>query len=116
MADSIKVVIHVGQKERWEVGVTMALNLLKTKKEGEELEVAIVANADSVTRCVQCDRELFDRLKQLVLDGGRIHLCENSLRAFEIEKERLPEVFGTVPAAVRALVDMQRGGWIYLRP
>ena len=113
-----RLLIHVGQKERWEVAVTNALNFLKAKKEGEKLEVAIIANADSVLRVKECgcDRELFDRMKQLVLDGGRIYLCENSLKAFGISKEGLADYLQTVPAAIMALYEFQKNGWVYVRP
>ncbi len=115
MGKELKLLIHVAQQERWEVGAKNALNFLKTGKEGEDLKVRIIANADSVTKCIECDRPLFDRLKQLVLDGGEIFLCENSLRDFGISRERLPEIFKTVPAAVRAIVDHQADGWLYVR-
>ncbi len=116
MAQELKLLIHVAQQERWDVAATNALNFLKTRADGEELRVRIIANADSVTRCIRCDRPLFDKLKQIVLDGGEIYLCENSLRAFEIPKSRLPEFFKTVPAAIRALVEFQSQGWVYVRP
>ncbi len=116
MSREIRLLIHVASKDRWDVAVKNALNFLKTAAPGEELKVCIVANADSVTRCIKCDRPLFDRLKQLVLDGGHIYLCENSLAAFEIPVSRLPEFFETVPAAIRALVDLQMEGWTYVRP
>ena len=116
MADELKLLIHVAQKERWDIAVKNAINFLKTAREDETLKVVLIANGDSVTRCTKCDRQLFDGLKQLVLDGGKIFLCENSLRNFDIPKSRLPEVFDTVPAAIRALVDYQRDGWIYVRP
>ena len=116
MAQELKLLIHVAQKERWDIAVKNGLNFLKTRKDDEELQVVLIANGDSVTRCTKCDRALFDNLKQLVLDGGNVFLCENSLRNFDIPKSRLPEVFSTVPAAIRALVDYQRDGWIYVRP
>jgi len=116
MAEDIRLLIHVAQKERWEVAVTNALNFLKNRQPGDNLQVCLVANADSVTRCIKCDRPLFDRLKQLVLDGGHIYLCENALAAFDIKRSRLPEFFETVPAGIMALVELQRDGWIYVRP
>jgi intracellular sulfur oxidation DsrE/DsrF family protein len=111
----LKLVIHVASKDRWTVGSKNALNFLRTAGEGETLKVAIVANADAVTQCTACDRELFDRLKQIVLDGGELFLCANSLRDFDIPETRPPEIFRTVPAAIRALADMQADGWVYVR-
>ncbi len=116
MADELKLLIHVAQQDRWDVAVKNGLNFLKTRGDGDTLRVRLLGNADSVTRCTQCDRPLFDNLKQLVLDGGEVYLCENSLRAFEIEKSRLPELFSTVPAAVRAIAEWQAEGWAYMRP
>ncbi len=116
MGKDLRLLIHVASKDRWDVAVKNALNFLDTAGSDENLSVRIVANADSVTRCIKCDRPLFDRLKQLVLDGGHIYLCENSLSDFEIPVSRLPDFFETVPAAIRALVDFQRDGWIYVRP
>ncbi len=116
MAQEIRVLIHVAQPDRWDVAVKNGLNFFKSRQEGEVLRVRLIGNADSVTRCIKCDRPLFDNIKQLILDGGEIYLCENSLRAFDIPKERLPEYFKTVPAAIRALVDWQLEGWVYVRP
>ena len=116
MKDELKLLIHVAQKERWDIAVKNGLNFLKTAGPSEVLRVKIVANGDSVTRCIKCDRPLFDHLKQLVLDGGQIYLCENSLAAYDIPVSRLPDFFETVPAAIRALADLQLQGWIYVRP
>ena len=115
MADELKLVIHVAHKERWMVGVKNALNFLKSAGPGEKLRVRIIANADSVTQCIKCDRPLFDRLKQLVIDEGEIYLCANSLKDFDIKKSRLPKIFKTVPAAVRAIAQWQAEGWQYIR-
>ena len=115
MARKLKLVIHVASKDRWKVASKNAFNFLKSAEEGDELQVAIVANADAVTTCTECDRALFDRLKQVVIDGGKIYLCANSLRDFDIAPDRPPEIFDTVPAAIRALAEFQADGWIYVR-
>ncbi len=111
-----KLLIHVAQKERWEVAATNAINYFKTREGDEVLKVKMIANADSVTRVCSCEPELFEMLRQVVLDGGEIYLCENSLKKFDIKKESLAEIFKTVPAAIKALVDLQSEGWIYVRP
>ena len=114
--DDLKLIIHVAQKERWMTAARNAVNFLKTARDNEKLRVIIIANADSVTQCIKCDRPLFDNLKQLVLDGGEIYLCKNSLRDFKIPETRLPDLFKTVPAAVRAIAEWQAEGWQYMRP
>ncbi len=113
---ALKLLIHVAEDTRWEVAVVNAINFLKSLKEGEEGELVMVANANAVTRCVQCEPELFKGIRQVVLDGGQIYVCENALRKFGIPKDRLPEVFKTVPAGIRALVEFQIQGYHYVRP
>ncbi len=115
MAGELKLIVHVAHKERWMPGVKNALNFLKSAGPEDNLKVRIIANTDSVTQCIKCDRALFDRLKQLVIDGVEIYLCGNSLKDFEIKESRLPEIFRTVPAAVRAIADWQARGWLYIR-
>ncbi|MGB9713224.1 MAG: DsrE family protein [Dissulfurimicrobium sp.] len=116
MPNKLKLLIHVAQADKWDTAAGNAINFLKTKQTGEELRVRMIANADAVTRCTQCDRPLFDVLKQIVLEGGEIYLCENALRNFGIHVSRLPEIFKTVPAGIRALVELQNDGWRYVRP
>ncbi len=111
-----KLLIHVAQKERWEVAAVNAINFLKAGQEGDTLRVRLVANADSVTRVCSCEPELFEKLRQVVLDGGEIYLCENAMAKFGVKKEGLADIFKTVPAGIMALVDMQAEGWIYVRP
>ncbi len=112
----IKLLIHVASSNRWEVAAKNSINFLKSKEDNEELYVRIVGNGDAVTRCIKCDRPLFDKLKQIVLDGGEIYLCENSLKDHDIKRERLPDFFNTVPAAIRVLAEWQQQGWVYVRP
>jgi len=112
----LKLLLHVAQVERWEVAATNAINFFKSRQEGDNLQVCMVANADAVTICGQCNRPVFDKLKQIVLDGGEIFLCENALQKFEIPSTRIAEVFKTTPSGIRKLVELQQNGWIYVRP
>ncbi len=112
----LKLLIHVAEASRWDTAATNAVNFLKSRKEGEEFTMVMIANADAVTRCTACDRPLFDKLKQIVLDGGEIFICENALKKFEIPTGRLPEFFKTVPAGIRALAEYQANGFYYVRP
>lgn len=116
MERALKLLLHVASKDRWMPAATNALNFLKAREEGEKVSIILLANSDAVTQCVQCDRELFDRLRQIILDGGKIQVCANALAAFSIPQERLPDFFTVVPSGIRALVLLQSDGWIYVRP
>ena len=112
----IKLIIHVGSSDQWHIAAQNSLNFIKSVEEQEELLVRIVANNDAVTRCIKCDRPLFDKLKQIVLDGGEIFVCESSLNDNGINKERLPEFFKTVPLAAKTMAEWQQQGWAYIKP
>jgi len=116
MKKPLKLLLHIASADRWLAASTNALNFLKAQQEDEKVEVVLLANGDAVTHCIQCDRELFDRLRQIVLDGGEIRICANALAAFSIPPKRLPEIFTVIPSGIRELVLLQGEGWAYVRP
>jgi intracellular sulfur oxidation DsrE/DsrF family protein len=116
MAKHTKLLLHIPSSDRWDVGATNAINFLKSKRENEELSVKIVGNSEAVTISAACDGDLYDKLKQIIVDGGEILLCEFALSKFGIQKERLANIFKTVPGGVRTLTDAIEDGWIYVRP
>jgi len=48
MPESLKLVLHVAQVDKWEGAISNAANFLKTAAPGEHLEIRIVANSDAV--------------------------------------------------------------------
>lgn len=116
MSKEIKLLLHVPSSDRWEVALVNAINFLKTKGENEELKVKIISNYEGVTVVKACEPGLFDKMRQLCMEGGEIYLCENALNRFEIKKESLADFFKTVPVSIRAIADHVSDGWIYVRP
>lgn len=116
MQKQTRLLLHVPSSDRWDVAATNAINFIKTKRENEELSVRIIGNAQAVTIAGSCDAQIYEKLRQVFLDGGEILLCENALAKFEIKKESLAEIFNTVPAGIRAITDSIESGWIYVRP
>ena len=116
MGVSGKLLIHVAQKESWNAAIGNAANFIKAGRSGEDLEIRIVANGDSVTSCAPCQADLLDRLTMLSNHGVGIFLCENSLRSHGIAVSSLAPILRTVPAGIRALVELQGEGWRYVRP
>jgi intracellular sulfur oxidation DsrE/DsrF family protein len=116
MEKKTKLLLHIPSSDRWDVGATNAINFLKSKRDNEELSVKIVGNSEAVTISAACDGALYDKLRQIVLDGGEIVLCEFALSKFGIKKEQLADIFKTVPGGIRAITDAIEDGWIYVRP
>jgi len=116
MKKKTRLLLHVPSSDRWEVAATNAINFIKSKEDNEELSIRIVGNAEAVTLAGACNAPVYEKLRQIFLDGGEILLCENALAKFEIKKESLAEIFRTVPAGIRTITDSIESGWIYVRP
>jgi hypothetical protein len=116
MPESLKLVLHVAQVDKWEGAISNAANFLKTAAPGEHLEIRIVANSDAVLACAPCSPKLLELLEMLTKHGVEIFLCKNSLKKHGIPADSLPPILKTVPAGIRTLVDLQNEGWRYVRP
>jgi intracellular sulfur oxidation DsrE/DsrF family protein len=116
MPESFKLVLHVAQVDKWEAAIGNAANFLKTASPGEHLEIRIVANSDAVLACAPCSPKLLEQLEMLTKHRVEIYLCENSLKKHRIPADSLPLILKTVPAGIRALVELQNEGWRYVRP
>lgn len=116
MPESLKLLIHVSQSDKWEAAIANATNFLKTAAPGEHLEICIVANSDAVLACAPCSPKLLELFEMLTKHGVGIFLCENSLRHYNISVDSLPFVLKTVPAGIRLLVELQNEGWRYVKP
>ena len=112
---SLKLLIHIPDDTRAKVGLKMAQNFLKTAREGEELRVRVLFNAQGVIILLNEDEEFDSLLAGVAEKGGEIYFCENALRAFGVSREKLPSLAHTVPAGIRALVEWQEEGFRYVR-
>ncbi len=111
----LKLLIHVPDSTRASIANKMALNFLKTRQEGEELVVRLLFNAQGVTILLEDQADLLEGLRELSSQGGEVYFCENALRAFGVDKEKVPAFARTVPAGIRALVEWQDEGFRYVR-
>ena len=116
MGTSLRLLLHVAQKESWGAAIGNAFNFLKSANPADKLEVRLIANGDSVESCSPCAPELLSRLSMLSDHSVQIFLCENSLKAHGIDASSLPSFVKTVPAGIRALAELQEEGWRYVRP
>ncbi len=103
------VLFCVTTPEAWDQVIDQALKLLKTVD--SDIKVAIVTMDEAVTRCIRCDRVLFDRIKQFILDGGDVYLCKQSLDHFNIPVKRPPDYMDIVPSGVDLVKQRQQEGW-----
>lgn len=119
MSNTLKVIFHINEVERWEIALGNITNLLKDVGEGN-VDVRVLANGQAVLAFA--DEAILQRIKELAEKGVSFLACRNSLRNLCstsdicISEEHLPEFIGVVPAGITELVKRQCEGYTYIKP
>ncbi|WP_297632576.1 DsrE family protein [uncultured Clostridium sp.] len=111
----MKLLIHVGEIDKWKTAIGNAKNAKKIK---EDCEIEIVANSASVVALkekIAGNLGLIDGFKELKDLNVKIKACNNSLKTFDLKKEELLEEVIIVKAAVIEIMEKQQEGYSYLR-
>ncbi|MEB6537093.1 hypothetical protein MXM51_21505 [Pantoea stewartii] len=98
------------RKKRINNAFSNANNLLQS--EGFNGEIIIVFNGDAASDVI--GRTISDALKQA--PTVTLLLCNNSLKAQNIDVSMLPVVFRVVPAAISYIIEQHSLGALYVRP
>lgn len=77
--------------------------------------VALVVNGPGV-RLLDREGEYAARLREILDPGVAVKVCNNALRNFEIDPERLCSGCVVVPAGVVEIVELQERGFAYVKP
>ncbi|EGB13293.1 hypothetical protein DND132_0075 [Pseudodesulfovibrio mercurii] len=77
--------------------------------------VALVVNGPGVL-FLDRDGEYAERFREAIAKGVAVKVCNNALRKFEIDPERLCPGCVVVPAGVVEIVELQRQGFAYVKP
>jgi len=101
-----KTLFYIKDPSKWDEVVEKGLGLIKNGQ-----KVAILASDEAVTRCIRCDRLLFDRLKQFVLDEGDVFICKESLKKFNIPEKRPPDYLIRIDSASSLISKKKADGW-----
>lgn len=106
----MKIILHVPDKRRIHNAFSNASNLLQS--EGFNGEIIIVFNGDAVRDVT--GRTISDTLQQA--PAVTLLLCNNSLKAQNIDASMLSTLFRVVPAASTYIAEQQSQGTLYVRP
>ncbi|MGC8492639.1 MAG: DsrE family protein [Syntrophobacteraceae bacterium] len=113
-----KVVFHLdlNDLERMNIALNNLFNLLKDPF-GKDAQACVLANAQAV-RLFAKNAALSTeaRIRELQEKGVRFLLCNNSLTALGLGREKLVEGCETVPAGVVELIRLQQEGFAYIKP
>ncbi|EAA7203270.1 hypothetical protein DQJ78_23560 [Salmonella enterica subsp. enterica serovar Newport] len=113
----MNIVFHVPELSRSIPCLNNVKNYLKLSLQPEDEAIRIVFNAEAVKSLIS-EEESALRWLRLCEEYPCIKLlvCSNSLQGYSLSPDMLINKVEVIPAAVVALVEFQKNGWIYLRP
>ncbi|YCI27616.1 hypothetical protein M1E08_11700 [Erwinia sp. PK3-005] len=106
----MNVILHVPDKARIKNAFSNAKNFIQDIV--EQRDVLLVFNADAVKEVI--NMELPEELVNASV--VKFLLCNNTLKASDIDHRHLPGRFTIIPAAITYIVQQQALGAYYIRP
>jgi uncharacterized protein len=97
----------------------MILNNVKNAQEdvggADKIDIEIVAYGPGIYM-LKSDSPVGARIDEAVKGGVAVVGCENTMKAFKLEKAEMRSSISYVPAAVTEIMKRQEQGWAYIRP
>ena len=124
LADSekTKVVYHVDSKDLETATYAMALINKHIEAEGgpDKIDVVVVVHGPALElfKADTIDPKLKTKLKSAIDNGTQAEMCQVSMKLFGTPLEKLVAGFQPTehPVAVKRIVDLQKEGYIYIKP
>ena len=107
-----KAVFHVDESVKWELVLKNVVNTLAAE---ETVEMAVVANAEAVKEYAKVG-QLVEKMTELNTQGVVFFACNNALKAFEVDLNKIPEFIKIIPAGIVELVKKQNEKYAYIKP
>ena len=100
---------------RW----NMVLNNIKNAQDdvggADKIDIEVVAYGPGIYM-VKGDSPVGSRIDEAIKSGVKVVGCENTMKAFKLDKAEMRSTIGYVPAGVTELMKKQEEGWPYIRP
>lgn len=112
-----RLVIQVTDNDpaRW----NMVLNNTKNAQDDvggpDRIDIEIVAYGPGINM-LKADSPVGARVSEAVKSGVKVVGCENTMKAFKLQKGEMLPTIGYVPAGITELMKKQQEGWSYVRP
>ncbi|MBC8208151.1 MAG: DsrE family protein [Desulfobulbaceae bacterium] len=111
-------VFHVDQNDEqvFNLALNNVINLLNAIP-GQEHDLIVLCNGPAVA-LLHWDNAVFflERIKTVLDQGVRLQACDNALKRFEVDPAQLIDGVEIIPAGIVALIDLQKGGYAYIKP
>ena len=118
----VKVVYHVDGKDPDVAKYALALINKHIDAEGgpDKIDVELVVHGPALELFVKdkMDPEMAKRFDQIIEKGAKAEMCQVSMKAFGKTVDDLAKGFVATlhPVAVKRIADLQREGYLYIKP
>lgn len=112
----MKVILHVNEKDRWNMAIGNIHNLLKLD---QELVIEMLVHGEAIVNLeekVSKSLGIYDDLKGLSKKGVKFAACNNTMQKMKIDKKEMCDFVTVVPAGVMELIKKQNEGYSYVKP
>lgn len=110
----LKVLFHVPDSSRFAGCLRQANNLLATIND-EPYDIRVLINFEGI-KVVENFQPFEEAFKALTEKGVKFYFCQNPFKAFGLSTDLVPPPAEVIASGIRALVDWQKEGFIYIRP
>lgn len=112
--ETLKVLFHVPDSGRFSACLRQANNLLATIKD-EPYDIRVLVNFEGI-KVVENFQPYEELFKTLTEKGVKFYFCKNPFKTFGVSTDLVPKEAELIDSGIRALVDWQKEGFIYIRP
>ena len=109
-----KIIIHISDRDKWAPVLGQVSRLFDIDGESN-LKVTLIADVFAGGVCIACNQSLRQQMDQFVRKGGRILVCEESLRFLNMKPENLPDFVQPVSNGVKEIIKLQGEGFRYIK-
>ena len=120
--DKVKVVYHVDGNDLATAKYAMALINKHIEAEGgpDKIDIVLVVHGPALELFKEesVDQDLKGKLKMILDKGAQAEMCQVSMQLFGTPLEKLVAGFQPTehPVAVKRIADLQRQGYVYIKP
>lgn len=120
--DKVRVVYHVDGPDPAVAKYALALINKHIEAEGgpDNIDVVLVVHGPALKlfENANADQELKDKIKVVLDKGATAEMCQVSMKLFGTPLEKLVAGFIPTehPVAVKRIADLQRDGYVYIKP
>ncbi len=122
MQDKVKVLYHVDGKDPDVAKYAMALIHKHIEAEGgpDHIDITLVVHGPALHlfKKASIDPELEKKLKTVIDEGVNAEMCQVSMKLFGTPLDKIVAGFKPTahPVAVKRIADLQRQGYVYIKP